>query len=289
VSRSSWAALAVAVVSVALAVPAAVAAPPPSNVIYGKDVPVIPMAEWEVVQQGAAEQTGARILIAAGDRELARAPATAARYDSQTFGFPGGDLRVLRFRKAGGGVLHQVTSETQYYVVAGSAIAEVAGAKTRIAAGDVVNLPSGVLRSDPKAVEDTTVLAFTVDSAVANPRAAVVRAKDTPSVPLAAGPKAGQGSARVSVRRYAFDGNSIRVATLKGRGTTAPATPAVDVVVYMVSGRMQITIGDEVRIVSAGDALREEAGKPASWDVLEDSVFVATNAPLRRAPQEKKP
>ena len=69
----------------------------------------------------------------------------------------------------------------------------------------------------------------------------------------------------------------------------APATPAVDVLVYLVSGRMQITIGDEVKTVSAGDALREEAGKPASWDVLEDSVFVATNAPLRRAPQEKTP
>ena len=288
-TRSTWAALAVAVASVLPAVPAAAAAPPPSNIVFGKDVPVIPMAEWEVVQQGAAEQTGARILIAAGDRELARAPAGASRYQSQTFTVPGGDLRVLRFRKAAGGVLHQVTSETQYYVVEGSAVVDVAGKTTGIAAGDVVNLPSGVLRSDPRGAEDTTILAFTTPSSVANPRAAVLRAKETPAVPLAAGPKAGRGSARVSVRRYAFEGNSIRVASLKGRGTTAPATPAVDVLVYLVSGRMQITIGDEVKTVSAGDALREEAGKPASWDVLEDSVFVATNAPLRRAPQEKTP
>ncbi|NBW89590.1 MAG: hypothetical protein EBR51_06715, partial [Gammaproteobacteria bacterium] len=86
------------------------------EVQYAKDTPVVPMAEWEIVQKGAAEQTGARVLIAAGAAELGRAPAGASRYDSQTFRFPSGDMRVLSFRKASGGVLHQITTETQIYV-----------------------------------------------------------------------------------------------------------------------------------------------------------------------------
>jgi quercetin dioxygenase-like cupin family protein len=277
--------LAVALALLAAA-PAAVEARP-SNIRFSADVPVVPMAEWEIVQRGAAEQTGARVLIAAGPDEIARAPKDAVRYLSQTFSFPTGSLRVLTFTKANGGVLHQITSETQLYVLKGSASVGVRGVPTEIRAGDAVNLPSGVLRSIKGRAEDTTVLAFTVGTAVAEPKAAVVRGKDTPDKPLTEGPKADGASAKVSVQRYVFDGNSIRVARLKGPGKTAPVTPATDVLVYVASGRMQITVGDEVKTVSAGDVLREEAGLPAFWDVIEDSMFVATNAPSlspRRSP-----
>ncbi|MDX2144549.1 MAG: hypothetical protein SFV19_14435 [Rhodospirillaceae bacterium] len=251
----------------------------PSNILFAKDVPVVPMAEWEVEQQGRAEQTGARILIAAGEAELARAPANAARYTSQTFAFPTGKVRVLTFTKAGGGVLHQITSETQLYVVKGSATVGVMGVDTDIATGDVVSYPSGVLRGKTGAAEDTTVLAFTVGNTMKAPKAAVVRAKDTPQAVIAEGEKSGKEGAKVSVQRYTYDGNSIRVARLTGPGKTSAATPATDVIVYLISGRMQITVGDEVKVVSAGDVLREEAKLPTHWDVLENSSFVATNAP----------
>lgn len=250
----------------------------PTNILFAKDVPVVPMAEWEIVQKGAAEQTGARILIAAGDEELARVPKDAVRYDSQTFRFPTGTLRVLTFKKENGGVLHQITSETLLYVVKGSATVGVAGVETKIGTGDVVNLPSGVLRNSKRKGEDTTILAFTVANPKPDAKAAVVRAKDNKPSPLTAGPKA--DTAKVSVQRYNFDGNSIRVARLVAPGKTGEVKPGVDVLVYMVSGRMQITVGDETKDVMAGDVLREEAGKPTYWDVYEDSVFVATNAPF---------
>jgi quercetin dioxygenase-like cupin family protein len=250
-----------------------------SNVVFGKDVPTVPMAEWEIIQTGAGEQTGSRILIAAGEDELKRAPPNAARYDSKTFRFRNGEIRVLSFRKAAGGVLHQVTTETQLYVVAGSATVGVGGADVRVGPGDVVNLPSGVLRSVAGRPEDTTVVLYEVRSASKAPKASVVRAKDTPPAPIASGEKSGQGGAKVAVRRYAFDGNSIRVATLRGKGRTSVATPKDDVLIYLLSGRMQITIGDEVRTVAAGDALNEAAGLPTHWDVYEDSSFIATNAP----------
>jgi quercetin dioxygenase-like cupin family protein len=253
--------------------------PPPSNVISAKDIAVVPMAEWEIVQKGAAEQTGARILIAAGTAEMARAPANAVKYDSQTFRFPTGSLRVLNFTKKNGGVLHQITTETQLYVVKGSATVDVRGVATEIRTGDVVNLPSGVMRNRKNKSEDTTILAFTVGNIQKDAKAVVVRGKDTRVTPITEGPKAGVDTAKVSVQRYVFEGNSVRVARLKGPGQTSPITPATDVLIYLVSGRMQITIGDEVKEVAAGDVLREEAGKSTHWDVRQDSMFVATNAP----------
>lgn len=127
--------------------------PPPvsmtSNVVLAKDVPVVPMAEWKIVQKGQGEQSGARVLIAAGDKELGRAPPEAVRYESQSFHFPSGQVRVLKFRKASGGVLHQVTTETQLYVASGSAVVGVNGTPTEIFAGDVASLPSGLLESRP--------------------------------------------------------------------------------------------------------------------------------------------
>ncbi len=248
-----------------------------SNIRLAADTPVVAMAEWEILQTGAAEQTGARILIAAGADELTRAPANAVRYDSQAFKFNNGEIRVLTFRKAGGGVLHQITTETQLYVVKGSAIVGAAGQIVQIRAGDVVNLPSGVLRSIPRRLEDTTVVLYTVRSSKPDAKALVIRGKDTPLTPLAAGPKAGVDTAKVSVQRYVFDGNSIRIARLTGPGKTGAVTPPVDALIYMLSGRMEITVGEETRIVQAGDALCEAAGLPTHWDVLEDSSFIATN------------
>ena len=277
-------AVAVAVTALAPALAGAQNQTDASNVVYSKDVPIVPMAEWEIEQRGAAEQTGARILIAAGHDELAKAPANAARYDSQTFQFPGGNIRVLKFTRQNGGVLHQITTETQLYVIKGSATVGVRGEQVAIGAGDVVNLPSGVLRSLPGKAVDTTILAYTVGSAMRDTKAGVIRAKDTPEAAIGAGEKSGVAGAKVFVRRYAYDGNSIRVARLTGKGQTTPATPKEDVLIFLLSGRMQITIGDEVKTVAAGDALREQMAKPTHWDVYENSSFIATNAPKAAAP-----
>ena len=248
-----------------------------AEVQFAKDTPTIQMAEWEIVQKGAAEQTGARVMIAAGPTELARAPTSAVRYDSQTFRFPSGEIRVLKFRKSSGGVLHQITTETQLYVATGSASVDVAGVRTELAAGDVVHLPSGVARNAASGAEDTTLVLHTVTSAPAGAKAAVVRGKDNPEAVIESGEKAGVGGARVAVQRYAFDGNSIRVAKLSGNGQTSPAIPKVDALIYLLSGRMKLHLGNEIFDVAAGDALREPAGVSAHWEVTEPASFVATN------------
>ena len=247
-----------------------------TNFIHGADVKEIAMAEWEIVATGAAEQTGARILIAAGDEELKGAPKTAVRYGSKTYKFPSGEIRVLTFTKANGGVLHQITNETTLMVLKGSAEVGVAGVPTKIAAGDVVSYPSGVLRSLKRKTEDTTVVLWTVGSTEKAPKSMVVRGKDLkeskPPAPAA------PGSSTTFSKRYTFEGNSIRQNRVKGPGKSSPALPRRDVRVYVASGSGKLTVGNETKAVTAGDAAREEGFKSTNWELDGELVFIAIDA-----------
>ncbi|MDX2221309.1 MAG: hypothetical protein SFV21_01095 [Rhodospirillaceae bacterium] len=257
--------------------------PTGSNVLRGADVPWVPMAEWEILSTARAEQSGARILIAAGDEEIARAPQDAVKYRAKTFAFPTGDIRILDFTQAAGGVLHQVTYETQIYVLQGSAEVGVAGVPTPIFAGDVVSLPSGVLRSQQGKAEDTVIIAYTV-APPKDGKSKLVRAADAPEATIRQGEKSGQGGTTVTVKRYVFDGNSIRVAALTKGGRTTEVKPDTDALIYLLSGRMGITIGPETTVVEAGDALREPAGLPTFWEVTENASFISTSAPFTPNP-----
>lgn len=258
-----------------------------SNFILGADVPWVPMAEWDIVQRGTDEQTGERVMIAAGEDELKRAPENAVRYRSKTFTFPTGEIRVLEFTKAGGGVLHQITLETELYVVSGSAQVGVAGKIVELEAGDGVNLPSGILRSLKSGAEDTTVLLFTVGNHVAAPKASVIHGRDVEMTGLSGDDKAKEGDAslQTGIRRYTFDGNSFRVVDHIGKGKTSPVSPGRDVLIYMLSGSKTLTVGDETKVVQAGDAVREQMGLPTYWDVPGGtSRFIATDAPFKPNP-----
>jgi quercetin dioxygenase-like cupin family protein len=175
----------------------------------------------------------------------------------------------------------------------GSADVTVLGKVTTLNKGDAVFLPSGDLRN-MKPREDTIVLQFFVGSVAEKPRASVVRAKDLKETTLAQWEsegkwntartpeelrKAPKDAGSYSVKRYVFDGNSIRHARLKKGGRTAPAKYDVDVLIYISKGRMIRHEGDEVFEVVAGDVLREVKGATGYWELLEDSEFIATDAP----------
>lgn len=274
-------------------------APPPARIdadsifIPAKSVQAVPMAEWDVVQKATNEQTGSRVLIAEGAAGVARAPAGASKYTATAYKFPTGAARVLTFRKTDGPVIHQITFESELLMLQGSAEVTVLGKTVTLNKGDAAFLPSGVLRN-MKPSEDTVVLQFFVSSTAEQPRSSVVYAKDLPETSIAQWEsdgkwitartadevgKAPKEAARYSVKRYAFDGNSIRHARLRKGGRTSPAKYDVDVLMYIAKGRMIRHEGDQVFEVSAGDVLREKKGETGYWVLLEDSEFIATDAP----------
>ena len=272
----------------------------PADLIFipAKNARELPMAEWDVVQTAVGEQTGARVLIAEGGATFAgaaRVPEGASKYTARAYKFPTGAARVLTFRKNDGPVIHQITFETELFMLQGSAEVTVRGQKVRLNKGDAVFLPSGELRN-MKPREDTVVLQFFVQSTSENPRASVVYAKDVTETPIAQW-QAEDGTWQTArtpqdvrrapshagvyyVKRYVFDGNSIRHARLKKGNRTAPATYNTDVIIFITKGRMIRHENGQTFEVVAGDALREVKGATGYWELLEDSEFIATDAPF---------
>jgi quercetin dioxygenase-like cupin family protein len=263
--------------------------PPLDRLMPGKSVNATPMAAWEV-----KEAQGMRIHTAEGKDAVANAPRNAVRYEIKNFVFPTGTMRVLKFKKADGGVLHPIGGEKELFVINGRADVTVAGAAAAIATGDAVYLPNGVLRG----TEDATILAFTVGTLVKDPKGSVVHLKDathrqtaqwiedgkphsvtTPQEVASAPAGAGKNFATV----YEFDGNSIRYVNLKKGGIfdVVPAAPKVDNILYIASGHMRFMQGEDVTEVYEGDAIREVTGIPHSWEMVEEGVFIATTAPGR--------
>lgn len=274
-------------------VAAATGVKPDEFFIAAKDAKTTPMAEWEVDQQGRGEQMGARVLIAEGP-EVDKAPANASRYEAKTYKFPTGVVRVLTWKKGSGPVVHQVTFETQIYVLQGSVEVGVQGVPTKVGTGDAVFLPSGLMRNT-NPTEDTVVVQFFVSNTAKDPKSVVVRGKDQKARLLVQWEQDGKdmsastddevkkapaSAARFDVILHAFDGNSIRLANLKKGGKTSHVKNGIDTLIYITKGRMRRTEAEHVFEVAAGDVLLEAAGKTGFWELLEDSAFLATNAPL---------
>ena len=85
---------------------------------------------------------------------------------------------------------------------------------------------------------------------------------------------------------YDFDGNSIRYVNLKKGGifNVVPGVPKVDNLLYIASGHMRFTQGEDITDVYEGDFIREVTGVPHSWEMVEEGVFISTTAPDKPRP-----
>ncbi|MEE8307851.1 MAG: cupin domain-containing protein [Gammaproteobacteria bacterium] len=284
-------------VVIALTIGTSAFAQTPVNIIHipGSSLEPIPVAEWEVPNRDVDGPVRPRIRIAEGQEAVDRAPDNATRYQAKEYNFPMGSLRVLTFAKDAGPVLHQITFETELYMLQGSATVGVLGEQVSLTAGDAVFLPSGVLRNDNPS-EDTVVALFMVSNTAENPESMVVHGADLTEMTIAQYvrdgeattavkpedlAKAPEGAGIFDLKRYAFDGNSIRLAKLhKGGATTSATNGRTNILIYISKGRMRRTEDDKVYEVVAGDAIREELGKTGYWELLEESEFLATDMPF---------
>lgn len=267
--------------------------------IKGSAVEAVPMAEWETAST-SAEAAGSPLRYLMG-AEAAKAPKDAAHYTVKTFDFPLGSIRVLTFKK-GSPLLHQISFETEIFFVSGSATLSplfgLEGKTEKINAGDALFQPGGMLRN-PKCSEDTVLVTWVVGNAKQSPKGSIVRGKglkeasraewqengkDVSARDAAAMKKAPKDAVTLITKRYEADGNSIRHALLKkGTRTSLGTTSRNDVLIYLVKGRLGRKEGDQHFEMVAGDAMREKMGNPGYWEVPEDSIFLATDAPFNPA------
>ena len=254
--------------------------------IKGSSLADVPMAAWEA---------SGDISTAIGQEGVDAAPDNASRYTAKNYVYPMGSLSVLSFAKGSGPVLHKITKATELYLLQGSASVGVEGEPASIVAGDAVFLPDGVLRNDSP-TEDTVVALFAVANTAEDPVGIVVRGAEQELMTIAQYVRDGEGQSAVKpedraeapensgvfdLKRFVFDGNSIRLAMLHQGGSTNSATNSrTDILIYISKGRMLRTEDGVEYEVVGGDVIREEFGKTGHWDLLEESEFLATDMPI---------
>ena len=77
------------------------------------------------------------------------------------------------------------------------------------------------------------------------------------------------------------DHNIRHVVVRKGSIITSPG-PNSDVLIYILKGRVKVTVGDQSGIIGPGDAMRELTGKPVYFEALDEVTTVETNLPPKK-------
>jgi quercetin dioxygenase-like cupin family protein len=91
--------------------------------------------------------------------------------------------------------------------------------------------------------------------------------------------KAPPDAIRLTVTRYDFPGNSVRVAHIwPASSATAPASAKTDSLIYFTSGHVRFHQASQVHDVHAGDFIREDASQSHVWEHLTAGSFVTTSA-----------
>ncbi len=140
-------------------------AAPSRFVVKGDTVEQVSVAEW---------QSGGKMQMVVGSDMVAKAPKGASRYSLKAVTWPTGTVRVLTFTKAGGGVKHAITDETEFFVLKGSVTIVWEGKPTTLNENDAVSLPSGVVTG----TGDATLVTWTVGSLIDSPTPKIVRAAE---------------------------------------------------------------------------------------------------------------
>ncbi len=193
-----------------------------------------------------------------------RADGKTVTYNAQVVAWPTATVKVLTFKKAKGGVLHQLTDEKTIFVREGSVDTIVDGKAVTLGAGDLASLPTGTLSGSGNAV----VVAWTAGGLTPGATPAVVRGADV---------KPG-GAGKLTIKRYDFPGNSVRSVTMQKGGDTTPNSAKTDSLIYVTAGKLRFHQDGKVFDVGAGDFLREVAELKHNWEVPQDAGFVTTSA-----------
>lgn len=225
--------------------------------VKGATLATTPMAAWK---------KGDAIESASGDAAK-QAPRKAVRYGVKLVPWPTATVKELVFTKKGGGVLHPITDEKTVFVLSGSVTATVDGKPVTLAAGDLASLPSGALTSPGKAA-DAVVIAWTAQSLTPGATPAVVRGADVQ-------PRVMGG---LTLKRYEFPGNSVRVVSQAKGYKTTPNSAKTDSLMRITKGPVRFFENGQEFVVEAGDFIREVAGLQHNWDSFEESGFVTTSA-----------
>lgn len=135
------------------------------------------------------------------------------------------------------------------------------------------------------------------------PTKLIVKATEAPTIPvalwmengkpaIARGPEAANAPAtatRVRTTIYNMGGPNFRKVVFPKGATFSPPGGPYDTLVYVMRGRMKVTMGDITGDVGPGDTVRELAGVLTVFEVLDEVEVLETNVPAQAPPAPLPP
>jgi quercetin dioxygenase-like cupin family protein len=263
-------------------------APTDAVILHGKDLETVDVYEWE--------RDGVRFNAWPGDQQTP--PHDAAILKLKAFSFPQGMIRALYYKQGVRTPPHANTEDIVMYGITGKRVQIVDQDVGILGPGDAAYHPMGVSHHSESVVEGAQLEFAFAGKKVSHPQAAWLSAKDILETPVAAWVRDGKqmtargdsaaaapkDAIRFMAKFFQFPGITLVEAHIPTATTSLPHADGDDRLVYILKGRMRVTIGETTDEVGSGDALREPAGVSHHYAALEDTVFLEAIAPKSPTP-----
>lgn len=239
---------------------AAFLAPSGKLVLHGSQQPQLRVFEWE--------RNGTRYNAWPGD--TVQPPYDAADLKLRVFSFPGGMIRELYY-KSGTHTPPHVNHETiVMYGISGKRVQVVDTDVGVLGAGDASFHPAGVVHQSLTVVAGSQLEFAFPGKPSRDPKAVWLSASQAVAAP---------GIAKSTLKTFRFPGVALIETHVPGNTMLPPSVDSKDGLVYVLNGKMRVTIGQLNDVVGQGDALRFPAGVSHHIEALQDSAIVQVTPP----------
>jgi quercetin dioxygenase-like cupin family protein len=258
-------------------------APTDKLIVHRGDVRQVQVYEWE--------REGIRYNAWPGDPM--KPPYDAAVLELRAFSFPTGMVRELFYRQGIRTPPHENMEDIIMYGISGKRVQIVDEDTGILAAGDASFHPVGVSHHSESVIAGTQLeFAFPGTKRPA-PRAQWLSGKDVPEIPAAAWVRDGKeivargretagappDAARFTARFFQFPTVTLVEEHLPRGVSLPPHADRRDNLIYVVKGRLRVSVGDTVGEAGEGDVVREPSAVMHDVEALEDTVFVEAGPP----------
>lgn len=266
------------------------------------DVVVIHNAATPLITVFAWERNGEFINAWPGDGKTP--PYDAAKNEVKLFRFVTGDVRELHFTKGSRTHPHLSKEDIITYGVSARRVQITNAQSFQNEPGDASFQPNGVTHHAETLLSGVAIEIAFPGTHWANPEATWIPQSATPLLPVAAWtakgvPAEAVGAAvrrappeaiRFSRRTFRLRPDYVLQELHLPKGARLPARRAsTDVLAYVVSGQVRITVADYGDVALGGDAARLPSGQTYRLEALQDTVLVQAAAPADRPKAQLAP
>lgn len=230
------------------------------RVVHRRDVPQLTVYSWS--RNGT--------MHSAWPDDGKEVPVDGCEIKLRIVAFPGGSVREIYLDKEARTHPHPSYEAVLFYQVDGRRVQMVNERSHELNPGDACLQPTGVQHSTFQLIGGLFVEFAFPAPLRPNPEAIWITASDASTSLIEVGR---------TLKTFAFPGYPLYETRLAPGAAIAAQREASDQIYYVVSGRMNASLGDTHAEVGRGDCMHSRAGEVVAFTALEETVFIQAAMP----------